>query len=99
MRILILSDMHSNLEALNACLEVVPSCDKVANLGDIVGYGGSPNEVTAACPQAGRAAGARQSRQGLHRADEHGGLQSGGGDRRALDHAGPHARKTFSGSS
>ena len=46
MRILILSDMHSNLEALNACLEVAPSCDKVANLGDIVGYGGSPNEVT-----------------------------------------------------
>jgi len=46
MRILILSDMHANLEALNACLEVAPSCDKVANLGDIVGYGGSPNEVT-----------------------------------------------------
>ena len=46
MRILILSDVHSNLEALNACLKVAPSCDKIANLGDIVGYGGSPNEVT-----------------------------------------------------
>jgi predicted phosphodiesterase len=46
MRILILSDMHSNLEALNGCLAVAPSCDKIANLGDIVGYGGSPNEVT-----------------------------------------------------
>ncbi|MGC2321250.1 MAG: metallophosphoesterase family protein, partial [Terriglobales bacterium] len=47
MRILVLSDIHSNLEALNACLEAVPSHDKVANLGDIVGYGGNPNEVTA----------------------------------------------------
>ena len=46
MRILVLSDIHSNLEALNACLEAVPSPDKVANLGDIVGYGGNPNEVT-----------------------------------------------------
>src|SRR5919197_361963 len=46
MRILVLSDIHSNLEALSACLGVAPSYDKVANLGDIVGYGGSPNEVT-----------------------------------------------------
>jgi len=46
MRILVLSDIHSNLEALNACLEAAPAHDKVANLGDIVGYGGSPNEVT-----------------------------------------------------
>jgi predicted phosphodiesterase len=46
MRILVLSDMHSNLEALNGCLEAAPSHDKVVNLGDIVGYGGSPNEVT-----------------------------------------------------
>jgi len=53
MRILILSDVHANLEALNACLETAPSCDKVANLGDIVGYGGSPNEVTAASRKLG----------------------------------------------
>ena len=53
MRILILSDMHSNLEGLNACLEVAPSCDKVANLGDVVGYGGSPNEVTQAARKLG----------------------------------------------
>lgn len=46
MRILILSDIHSNLEALEACLEAAPSCDKVVNLGDIVGYGANPNEVT-----------------------------------------------------
>lgn len=41
-----LSDIHSNLEALEACLAVAPAHDVVANLGDIVGYGASPNEVT-----------------------------------------------------
>jgi predicted phosphodiesterase len=47
LRILLLSDIHSNLEALEACLAVAPSADFVVNLGDIVGYGASPNEVTA----------------------------------------------------
>lgn len=46
MRILLLSDIHSNLEALEACLAVAPSADTVVNLGDIVGYSASPNEVT-----------------------------------------------------
>lgn len=46
MRILLLSDIHANLEALQACLAAAPSYDKVVNLGDVVGYGGSPNEVT-----------------------------------------------------
>jgi diadenosine tetraphosphatase ApaH/serine/threonine PP2A family protein phosphatase len=45
MKILILSDIHSNLEAMEACLAVAPSCDRVFNLGDVVGYGASPNEV------------------------------------------------------
>ena len=45
MRLLILSDIHSNLEALEACLAVAPPHDAVANLGDVVGYGASPNEV------------------------------------------------------
>lgn len=45
MRILILSDVHSNLEALEACVSAAPAYDRVVNLGDIVGYGGSPNEV------------------------------------------------------
>jgi predicted phosphodiesterase len=44
-RILLLSDAHSNLEALDSCLASAPPCDRVVNLGDIVGYGGSPNEV------------------------------------------------------
>jgi predicted phosphodiesterase len=46
-RILLLSDIHANLEALEACLAASPSFDLVVNLGDIVGYGASPNEVTA----------------------------------------------------
>jgi len=46
LRILLLSDIHSNLEALEACLDSLPSFEAVVNLGDIVGYGASPNEVT-----------------------------------------------------
>ena len=45
MRVLLLSDIHSNLEALEACLAAAPPHDLVVNLGDVVGYGASPNEV------------------------------------------------------
>ena len=45
MHILLLSDIHANLEALEACLAAAPSFDLVVNLGDVVGYGASPNEV------------------------------------------------------
>jgi predicted phosphodiesterase len=44
-RVLLLSDIHSNLEALEACLAAAPAYDVAVNLGDIVGYGASPNEV------------------------------------------------------
>jgi predicted phosphodiesterase len=44
-RLLLLSDIHSNLEALEACLDAAPEYDRVANLGDVVGYGGSPNQT------------------------------------------------------
>jgi predicted phosphodiesterase len=47
MRILLLSDIHSNLESLEACLAAAPAHDRVFNLGDVVGYGASPNEATA----------------------------------------------------
>jgi diadenosine tetraphosphatase ApaH/serine/threonine PP2A family protein phosphatase len=40
-----MSDIHSNLEALEACLAAAPAYDLAVNLGDIVGYGASPNEV------------------------------------------------------
>jgi predicted phosphodiesterase len=45
LRLLILSDVHANLEALEACLAAAPEYDTVANLGDVVGYNASPNEV------------------------------------------------------
>jgi diadenosine tetraphosphatase ApaH/serine/threonine PP2A family protein phosphatase len=53
-RILVLSDIHSNLEALEACLAAAPPHDLVVNLGDSVGYGGNPNEVIARCRELGR---------------------------------------------
>ena len=46
MRALILSDIHANLEALSAVLDAASgSYEAVWNLGDSVGYGGSPNQV------------------------------------------------------
>jgi predicted phosphodiesterase len=44
-RLLLLSDIHGNLEALEACLDAAPEYDHVANLGDVVGYGASPNQT------------------------------------------------------
>ncbi len=47
MRYLVLTDIHGNLEALNAVLKAVQrkKFDHVLFLGDLVGYGASPNEV------------------------------------------------------
>lgn len=45
MRALVISDIHSNLPALQAVLAAAPEYDVVWNLGDIVGYGANPNEV------------------------------------------------------
>jgi|SRR5208337_1186416 len=45
MRVLLLSDIHANLEAMEACLAVAPAHDLLVNLGDVVGYNASPNEV------------------------------------------------------
>lgn len=47
MRLLLISDTHANIDALEACLAVAPPYDSVANLGDVVGYGACPNEVVA----------------------------------------------------
>ena len=47
MRILVLSDIHSNLTALEAVLESAGAYDAVWCLGDIVGYGPDPNECIA----------------------------------------------------
>jgi predicted phosphodiesterase len=46
MRYLILSDIHSNLTALEASLDAAKGhWDKAVCLGDVVGYGPDPNEV------------------------------------------------------
>ena len=45
MRYLILSDIHANLEALEAVLEAAPAWDRALILGDLVGYGADPNAV------------------------------------------------------
>ncbi len=47
MKYLILSDIHSNKEALSAVLSHVrrKRCDKVVFLGDLVGYGANPNQT------------------------------------------------------
>jgi len=40
----IISDIHSNLEALRAVLEDARECDHILCIGDLVGYGANPNE-------------------------------------------------------
>ncbi|NMB60791.1 MAG: metallophosphoesterase family protein [Chloroflexi bacterium] len=44
MRVLVISDIHSNLTALEKVLSVAGSYDAVWCLGDLVGYGPDPNE-------------------------------------------------------
>ena len=49
MKIAFISDIHANLEALQAVLANVAEegCDKIYCLGDVVGYGPNPNECCA----------------------------------------------------
>jgi len=42
--VLVISDIHANLEALSAVLAAAPPHDEVWCLGDVVGYGPDPNE-------------------------------------------------------
>jgi diadenosine tetraphosphatase ApaH/serine/threonine PP2A family protein phosphatase len=44
-RYLILADIHANIDALETVLESAGSWDQMLVLGDLVGYGGAPNEV------------------------------------------------------
>lgn len=53
MRIAVLSDIHSNLAALDAVRADLPPVDEVWALGDIVGYGPQPNEVIAGLQELG----------------------------------------------
>ena len=45
MRITVISDIHSNNDALTAVLETIRDYDALICLGDLVGYGAEPNEV------------------------------------------------------
>lgn len=47
MRYLVLTDIHANLEALEAVIDAIDrnAYDRVICLGDLVGYGANPNEV------------------------------------------------------
>ena len=47
MRYLVISDIHSNLLALNAVIADAGSFDRIWCLGDITGYGPNPNECIA----------------------------------------------------
>ena len=44
MRILIVTDIHANLVALETVLADAPPFDKIWCLGDLVGYGPNPND-------------------------------------------------------
>jgi diadenosine tetraphosphatase ApaH/serine/threonine PP2A family protein phosphatase len=46
-RYAIISDVHSNIEALDAALALTRDDDELLCLGDIVGYGPNPNECVA----------------------------------------------------
>lgn len=48
MRVLIVSDIHSNYTALETVLAVAGSFDQLWNLGDTIGYGPRPNECVIA---------------------------------------------------
>ena len=45
MKYLVISDIHANLEALEATLAAAGDYDRVLVLGDLVGYGADPNAV------------------------------------------------------
>ena len=47
MRYLVLTDIHGNIDALEAVLAAADPVDAHLLLGDVVGYGAGPNEVIA----------------------------------------------------
>lgn len=62
MKILVVSDIHGNLPALESVLSAAVPYDTIWNLGDTVGYGAHPNE----CLETVEAAGATVKLAGNH---------------------------------
>ena len=54
MKALLLSDIHANIDALQAVLAAAPAYDVVWNLGDIVGYNAAPAAVLEQCQSLGK---------------------------------------------
>src|SRR5690349_25048881 len=53
MRVAVLSDIHSNLPALDAVLAAAGGVDAIWQLGDVVGYGPDPDGVVARLQERG----------------------------------------------
>jgi predicted phosphodiesterase len=51
MRYLVISDIHSNLAALNAVIADAGTFDRIWCLGDLTGYGPDPNECLIGCAE------------------------------------------------
>ena len=64
MRVAVITDVHSNLPALEAVLEACAPYDALWVLGDVVGYGPYPDEVVARLREGARGRGPRQPRRG-----------------------------------
>jgi predicted phosphodiesterase len=90
-RYLILSDIHANIDALEAVLTAAATWDRVLVLGDLVGYGAAPKRRHRPRPRArARDGDSRQSRQGGVRAGRRLQLQPGGQVCRRVDAPAAH---------
>jgi len=63
MRVLVVSDIHGNIEALRAVVAAEPGVDQVLCLGDSVDYGPAPDEVVSWVRHHASAGCSRQPRQ------------------------------------
>ena len=94
MRIAVISDVHSNLPALEAVMEDIgrPDPDEVWCLGDLVGYGADPDACTALVRGRDRVLPGRQPRPRRARRHRRRLLRGGGRRGRALDRQGDQPR-------
>lgn len=81
MKTLVISDVHANLEALEAVLRTVQrkGVARIISLGDVVGYGANPNQVLDALQ--------RQRRTKIYVRGNHDRVASGAGEPDEFNHA------------